>query len=287
MKNNYLARMGVTEGDPYTYPGIPGSHHTYTTGEVWECRYAKEQTCFRLLSPGAEKVKVKLYRSGRQGNLYKEVMLYPAGGGFREGVVKEDLNGCFYTFQVYIRGEWLAETPGLFALAVGVNGKRAAIIDWSATHPEGWQQEERSAPLHPADAVIYELHLRDFSTGPASGIRYRGKYLAFTQEGTYNREGRSTGIDHLKELGITHLHLLPVFDFSSVDETDSRYRYNWGYDPQNYNVPEGSYATDAYDPVRRIREFKEMVMALHRAGIRVVMDVVYNHTWQAAKSAFE
>lgn len=168
-----------------------------------------------------------------------------------------------------------------------MNGKRAAVIEWSTTHPEDWQQEERPAPLPSADAVIYELHLRDFSTGPASGIRYRGKYLAFTQEHTYNREGKSTGIDHLEEFGITHLHLLPVFDFSSVDETDSRYRYNWGYDPQNYNVPEGSYATDAYDPMRRIREFKEMVMALHRAGIRVVMDVVYNHTWQVAKSAFE
>ena len=187
-----------------------------------------------------------------------------------------------------IKDKWLGDTPGINAKAVGVNGKRAAIIDMRATDPEGWAQDKRPALASPADAVIYEMHHRDFSIDPSSGIQHKGKFLALTEEGTLSPEKLATGIDHLKELGVTHVHILPSYDYASVDETKlDENKYNWGYDPQNYNVPDGSYSTDPYNPSIRIKEFKQMVQALHKAGIRVVLDVVYNHTFNTAESNFE
>ena len=169
-----------------------------------------------------------------------------------------------------------------------MNGKRAAIIDMKATDPEGWAEDRRPPLQSFADIVIYEMHHRDFSVSPASGIEHKGKFLAMTEEGTLSPEGLATGIDHLKELGVTHVHLLPSYDYASVDETKlSENQYNWGYDPQNYNVPDGSYSTDPYDPATRIREFKQMGRAPTRPGIRVILDVVYNHTFNIAGSNFE
>mgnify|MGYP003587398777 FL=1 len=168
---------------------------------------------------------------------------------------------------------------------VGINGKRAAIIDFNETNPEGWEKDKRPELKNVADIALYELHVRDFSMSPNSGMKNKGKFLAFTEQGTKNTAGQATGIDHLKELGITHVHLLPSYDYASVDETKlNENKYNWGYDPLNYNVPEGSYSSDPANPVARIKEFKQMVQSLHQANIRVVMDVVYNHTFVGEES---
>ena len=200
---------------------------------------------------------------------------------------RETARGCSYTFGIFYDGRWLSETPGVRAKAVGVNGDRAAIVDLRETDPEGWEEDLRPPMSSPTDIVIYEMHHRDLSIAPDSGVKHKGKYLALTEEGTRSAEGLATGLDHLKELGVTHVHLLPSFDFGSIDE--SRLQdgvYDWGYDPKNYFVPEGSYATDPYDPAVRIREFKQMVRSLHRNGIRVVMDAVYNHTHRTEESNF-
>ena len=203
-------------------------------------------------------------------------------------VVSKDLIGKFYTFNVKIDDKWQGDTPGINARAVGVNGKRAAIIDWQSTNPDGWESDTRPPLKSPADMIIYEMHHRDFSVDSTSGVKNKGKYLALTEHGTMNSDKLLTGIDHLIELGVTHVHLLPSFDYASVDETRlNENSYNWGYDPQNYNVPDGSYATDPYQPATRVKEFKQMVQALHKAGIRVIMDVVYNHTFNTDESNFE
>ena len=198
------------------------------------------------------------------------------------------LKGKFYAFNVKVDDQWLGDTPGVLAKALGVNGDRAAVINMADTNPEGWENDARPALKDFSDISLYEMHHRDFSIDSTANIRHNGKYLALTEEGTVTADGAKTGIDHLKELGVTHVHLLPSFDYSSVDETKPDLpQYNWGYDPKNYNAPEGSYATDPFQPEVRIREFKQMVMALHKAGIRVVMDVVYNHTAVTKGSNFE
>ena len=199
-----------------------------------------------------------------------------------------DVKGLFYTFCAKVSGVWREPSPGLFAIAVGVNGKRGAVVDLRDTNPEGWEEDQRPPFVHPADAVIYEMHHRDFSVSADSGIRSKGKFLALTEAETNSMNGSATGLSHLIELGVTHVHLLPSFDFASIDEAHpEKVQYNWGYDPLNYNVPEGSYATDPFDPCCRIREFKKMIMSLHQAGLRVVLDVVYNHTYTVGGSNFE
>ena len=191
-------------------------------------------------------------------------------------------------FNVKVNGKWLGDTPGIMAKAVGVNGKRAAVIDLRSTDPEGWANDVRPLLKDYADIIVYEMHHRDFSLDSVSGIRNKGKFLALTELGTTTSQGEKTGIDHLKELGVTHVHILPSYDYASVDESKpDKAQYNWGYDPQNYNVPDGSYSTDPYKPDVRIKEFKQMVQALHKAGIRVVLDVVYNHTFNTEESNFE
>ena len=248
-------------------------------GDWEEMVYAPEETKFALWAPTAEEVNLKLYAEGEGGDPTRILPMKADKDGLWGTTVDGDLNGQFYTFDVKVKGAWLGDTPGVWAKAVGVNGNRAAIIDLDATDPEGWEQDARPELKSFADIVLYEMHHRDFSIDSLSGIEHRGKFLALTEEGTQSANGQKTGIDHLKELGVTHVHILPSFDYSSVDETRlDTPQYNWGYDPKNYNVPDGSYATDPYNPEVRIREFKQMVMAMHRAGIRVVMDVVYNHT---------
>lgn len=237
-------------------------------------------TQFKLWSPMADAVRVNLYDLGRGGEPFDTVTLAknPANGVW-SGMVDRQLYGKYYTFQIYKDGKWLAETPGVWAKAVGANGKRAAIIDFAATDPEGWASDKGPAVKNFSDVIVYEMHHRDMSMHPNSGIANKGKFLALTEHGTTNPEGLATGIDHLKELGVTHVHILPSFDFCSVDETNlPANMYNWGYDPQNYNVPEGSYSTNPSNPATRVSEMKQMVKALHDAGIGVIMDVVYNHT---------
>ena len=237
-----------------------------------EMSYSPSETTFRLNAPS--KPTLRLYEAGRGGKAYKKVKLTQSGDNTWAVTVKGDLKGKFYTFDI---GH--GETPGAFAKAVGCNGERGAIVDMKETNPTGWESDRRVPTKSPADLIIYELHHRDFSIDPSSGLMHKGKYLALTEQ---------KAIDHLKKLGINAVHILPSFDFASIDESKPDVpQYNWGYDPLNYNVPEGSYSYDANLPTRRIMEFKQMVQALHKAGIRVILDVVYNHTFDLTNSNFE
>ena len=241
-----------------------------------EMMYSKEKTMFVLNSPTAGKssVTIRLYKDGQGGKAYKTLKMKKMGDERWEATVKGDLKGKFYTFDI---GK--GETPGTFAKAVGVNGNRGAIVDLYDTDPVGWDKDVRPAIQSPADLVIYELHVRDFSISPTSGLKYKGKYLALTEP---------KAIEYLKKLGVNAIHFQPLFDFASIDETRlDKPQFNWGYDPKNYNVPEGSYSTNPYAPGTRIKEFKEMVMALHKAGIRVIFDAVYNHTFDINGSNFQ
>lgn len=246
-------------------------------------------THFRLWSPKATEARVNIYDSGRGGKAVNVLpMTFHADNGTWTASVPEQLYGKYYTFQILWQGKWLDETPGVWAKAVGANGQRAAIIDFAQTNPEGWEMDHGPKVDSFNDVIIYEAHHRDLSMDPSSGVANKGKFLALTEHDTKSPQGEATGIDHLKDLGITHIHILPSFDFNSVDETNlQKNTYNWGYDPQNYNAPEGSYSTNPSDPSARVREMKAMIKALHYAGIGVVMDVVYNHTAQNDGSNFE
>ena len=251
-----------------------------------ECVYNGNSTDFTVWSPAAEAVQLRLYKSVGE-SAFMTVDMKKSRNGLWKAVVKEDIKGSFYTFSVCIDGKWLDETAGIAAKAVGVNGQHGAVIDWADTDPEGWA-EDKSPKIDPSDIIVYELHHRDFSVHQTSGIDNKGKYLALTEEGTKNPDGLATGIDHLKELGVTYVQLLPSTDFATIDETRLEdNQYNWGYEPLNYNAVEGSFSTDPYNPVTRIKEFKQMVQALHKAGFRVILDVVYNHTTHAPNTGFE
>jgi pullulanase len=251
-------------------------------GAVW----TKEETRFRVWAPTAEQVAVHLYRSGEQEESFLGITMAKDLKGTWVAAVEGDWNGTYYTYMVTVDSE-TKEAVDPYAKAVGVNGNRGMVIDLSATNPEGFLEEQKPIFNHATDAIIYELHIRDFSVNQSSGMRNKGKYLAFTENGTTNFQGDKTGVDYLKKLGITHVHLLPSFDFMTVDETRlSEEQYNWGYDPKNYNVPEGSYSTDPYNGKVRVREYKQMVQALHQNGLRVIMDVVYNHTMESMESNF-
>ena len=239
-----------------------------------EVIYSPEKTVFTLFAPNdAKQVVVRIYDEGLGGKAKKSVKMKRIANEQWQTTVKGDLMGKFYTFDM-----GLGECPGVFAKAVGVNGKRGAIIDFSKTDPEGWNQDQHPVTKSPADLVIYEMHHRDFSIN-RKDAKYPGKFMALTEP---------WAISHLKELGVNAVHILPSYDYGSVDETRlSDNKYNWGYDPVNYNVPEGGYSTDPYKPEVRIREFKQMVKALHEAGIRVILDVVYNHTYDIEHSNFQ
>lgn len=201
-----------------------------------------------------------------------------------------DWKGTLYAFRVKIGNTWSLEVPDPYARAVGINGKRGMIIDPKDTDPPGWASDKSPAfskTNSPTDAIIYELHIRDASIDPGSGIQHKGLFAGLAESGTVSKQGLATGLDHLKELGVTHIHLLPFFDYNSVDESrpDSA-QYNWGYDPLNYNTPEGSYSTNPYDGITRIKELKQLVAAFHRHGLRIIMDVVYNHTALTGASNF-
>ncbi len=241
-------------------------------GQFNEMEYGKTQTVFHLNASSTPKL--RLYKSGQGGKPVKTIKMRAIGNDRWEATVKGNLAGMFYTFDI---GK--GECPGTFAKAVGVNGNRAAILNMADTNPEGWADDRRPALASPADQIIYELHMRDFSISSTSGMQHKGKYLALAEP---------RAIAYLKSLGINAIHFQPLFDYASVDETQlHRPQFNWGYDPKNYNVPEGSYSTDPYKPEVRIREFKTMVQALHKAGIRVIFDAVYNHTFDIEGSNFQ
>ena len=252
-----------------------------------ECVYLGNETVFTVWAPDAEAAQLRLYRSASDEAAFKIVNMKMSKDGLWKAVVREDVKGAFYTFSVQKAGQWLEETAGIAAKAVGVNGMRGAVIDWADTDPEGWA-EDKSPEIKPSDIIVYELQHRDFSIHQTSGVTNKGKYLALTEEGTKNPDGLATGIDHLKEIGVTYVQLLPSTDFATIDETRLEdNQYNWGYEPLNYNAVEGSFSTDPYNPVIRIKEFKQMVQALHAAGFRVILDVVYNHTTNASNTGFE
>lgn len=257
----------------YTYDGDD-------LGAVW----TKEQTNFRVWAPTAEKMELNLYESGTPGkdDLIETIEMEPDVSGTWTAVKAGDLNGAYYTYRVTIDGA-TNEVCDPYARTTGVNGKRAMVIDLSSTNPEGWENDSNPhAGERITDAIIYELHLRDLASDASSGITNVGKFLEMTETGTTTKSGIATGIDHIRELGATHVHLLPIYDFGSVDET-FKYEnlYNWGYDPVNYNVPEGSYSTDPYNGEVRVAEVKQMVQAMHENGLSVIMDVVYNHVYSA------
>lgn len=258
--------------------------YTYT-GDDLGAVYTKESTAFRIYAPVASDVTLNLYSDGLSDSLIRSVNMAKDINGTWIHTETGDINGTYYTYSVTNAGI-TAEAVDPYAKAVGANGKRGMVIDLDSTDPSNWNKDKSPAFSNMTDAVIYELHVRDLSSDDSFDFKYPGKFLALTETGVKNSSGLSIGLDHLKELGITHLHLLPAFDYASVDETSDTAQFNWGYDPENYNVPEGSYSTDPYNGEVRIKEFKQMVQTLHDNGIRVVMDVVYNHTSATADSNF-
>lgn len=249
--------------------------------------YSPQTSFFRIWSPPAQQVQLFLYDEGINSKPIATHALQKDIDGTWTLLLKGDYLGKFYTFQVMIDGKWMDEVPDPYAKAVGVNGKRAMVVDLTKTNPTGWEKDKSPSFQQKTDAIIYELHVRDASMHTNSGIQHKGKFLGLTEKGTKNSHGEATGLDHLKQLGVTHIHLLPSYDFYSVDETKlNQPQYNWGYDPLNYNVPEGSYSTNPYDGNVRIKEFKQLIKTLHENGMRVIMDVVYNHTMLTENSYF-
>ena len=275
-----LPNVYSTQGfeDAYTYTGND-------LGATWTA----EKTSFRLWAPTATEVKVNLYRSGTPGtqDRMEQLVMTPDVNGTWIAEKEGDLHGVYYTYQVTVDGKTV-EACDPYARTTGVNGQRAMVINLDSTDPEGWEKDtDPNAGKNITDAVIYELHIRDLSIDESSGIVNKGKFLGLTELGTTNANGIPTGLDHIKSLGITHLHLLPSYDYASVDESKlDTPQFNWGYDPLNYNVPEGSYSTDPFNGEVRVAEMKQMVHVLHENGISVVMDVVYNHVYSADSFCF-
>lgn len=255
--------------DAYTYEG-----------DDLGATYSKESTSFRVWAPTANKIELNLYEAGNGGSATDVIEMTSDVKGTWVATVDGDLNGTYYTYTAYFDGKTNKDIVDPYARTVGVNGKRSMVLDLDSTDPNGWDSDSRHTYANTTDMSIYELHIRDFSIDSDSGITNKGKYLAFTETGTKDSNGVPTGIDHLVDLGITSVHILPSYDYGSVDETKlDTAQYNWGYDPQNYNAPEGSYSTDPYNGEVRVNEYKQMVQGLHNAGIGVIMDVVYNHTY--------
>jgi pullulanase len=268
--------------------------------------YSPAKTSFRVWAPGADSVEVLLYTSGKSDECpYAHIAMRREDGGFWYAEAGGDIKNTYYVYGVTrndneslnskdMKRSFMQATDP-YAKALGVNGKRGMVLCLEETDPPGFRTHAKPPLAAPTDSVIYELHVRDLSMHPHSGIKHRGKYAGLAEKGTvnagpeffYRGKAVTTGLDHIRDLGITHIHLLPVHDFGSVDEACISAEYNWGYDPENYNAPEGSYSTDPFDGAVRIREFKTMVQALHEEGIRVIMDVVYNHVYSAGESNFE
>lgn len=275
LRNTLKADTGLYEAEDFE------KKYTYDGNDLGAYR-SPETTVFKVWAPTAKSVTLNLYESG-DPSADDGIGTYDMsrdGSGVWSVRADKDLAGVYYTYTADF-GDLANEACDPYARAVGVNGKRAMVIDLDATDPEGWEDDfNPNAGKNSTDAVIYELHIRDLSADLSSGIKNTGKFIGLTETGTVNSGGVPTGLDHIADMGITHLQLTPVYDYATVDESKpDAPQYNWGYDPLNYNVPEGSYSTDASDGAVRVREFKQMVRAVHSRGISVVMDVVYNHTY--------
>lgn len=270
----------------WTFGHIDFSTYSHYTQGSLGVLCSPQSTIIRLWAPTAQRVVLRLFQLS-DGDDHYHILDFKQVNTIWELVLLGNQHGVYYTVQCQIDNKWMDSVPDPYAFAVGVNGKRGMICNFDLTNPPGWDIDKRVLPEQYTDMVIYELHVRDFSIDNYSGIKHKGKFLAFTEEGTRSPEGLKTGIDHLIELGISHVHLLPVFDFFTVDEArPEKNEYNWGYDPLNFNALEGSYASDAVNGATRIKEFKQLVQKLHEKGIGVIMDVVYNHTGLIHHSSF-
>lgn len=249
--------------------------------------YTKERTSITLWIPFAEQVVWRIYDNGIGGKLLKELLLTGHEDGTWSAVINKDLHGRYYTIQVKNHGKWLNEIPDIYAFSTGVNGQRGMIFDPEKTNPEQWKEDQYIHLSHYTDASIYELHVRDFTQHPESGVNNNGLFLGLAEENTHNAIGEKTGLNHLVDLGISHVHLLPISDYCKLDERTPQNGYNWGYDPLNFNTLEGSYSTNPFDGMSRIIEFKKLVQTLHKNHIGVVLDVVYNHTGLVEDAYFD
>lgn len=274
--------------DPKDYDAYP-----VYEGNDLGVSYTPDRTTIKVWSPAVKMVELRLYDQPLGGEPKETIQMQREAFGVWVSLLEGDRKGTFYTVRTQRQdGSWGKEKPDPYATAVGTNGERGCIVDLDATDPDGWVNDRRPPFAHPSQAVIYELHVRDLSSHPGSGITNRGKFLGLTETGTTLEDADNplsgkipTGLDHILSLGVTHIHLLPSFDYASVDESQlDKPQFNWGYDPKNYNAPEGSYSTDPANASVRIREFKQMVQTLHSKGLRVVMDVVYNHTFSGEDS---
>jgi pullulanase len=251
-------------------------------GVIWKVN----EVNINVWSPTASDVSFQLYKAGNGGNPLKVIALKKQIKGNWTYKLAGNWEGYYYTFKIKYKNTWLNEVPDPYAKAVGVNGNRGMIVNLENTNPDLWAFDKSPELKYQTDAVIYELHVRDASIHPQSGIVNKGKFLGLTEVGTKSPMGLPTGLDYIKNLGVTHVHLLPSFDFKSLDESLSTPQYNWGYDPKNYNVPEGSYATNPFDGKVRINEFKKLIQSFHNNNIGVILDVVYNHTGDTENSIF-
>ena len=266
------------------------SKFTYK-GKDLGATWTEEATTFKVWAPTAQKVQLALYEAGdpKYDDRISTIDMKMGDKGVWSAVVEGDLNGTYYTYLVSVDGK-VNEACDPYATTTGVNGKRAMVIDMDSTDPEGWSEDVGPhKDMEQTDAIIYELHVRDLSIDDSSGVseENKGKYLGVVETGTTTENGVSTGLDHMVDMGVTHVHLLPVYDYGSVkeDQLDTP-QFNWGYDPVNFNVPEGSYSSDPYEGEVRVKEFKQMVKGLHDNNINVVMDVVYNHVYDADSYCF-
>lgn len=280
-----LTACGSSQGED-KYMGYP-----IPIAPLQEMIYNPTQTQFSVWAPDAEEVRVLIYHKGEDGHAEQMHNLDKnEDTGLWTTVVSGDLMGLYYTFNIKINEVWQGDTPGIMAKAVAVNGKRAAIIDWAQTNPAGWAQDTLPRFTKTTDAILYELHPRTFTIAPSSNVAdsVKGKFLGIVAHGVFkDYENISTALDHIKDLGVTHVKLMPSFDFTGKDERfHTEENFSWGYDPLNYNIPEGLYSTNPFDPYTRIKEFKEMVLKLHKAGLRVIMDVSYAYSTPAL-SGFE
>ena len=256
------------------------------TGNDLGATYKKDKTVFKVWSPLADEAAVLLYHKCTDEKPYRRLPMTKSKEGVWSKVAHGDLNGVYYTYQINHDG-LIEETIDIYAKTAGVNGIMGMVIDMEETNPAGWDSYEPIKLESYTDAVLYELHVRDFSIDKSGHFCYKGRFLAFVEKGLVNDAGDPVGIDHIKDLGVTHVHLMPCFDYQTVDEADyHRPQFNWGYDPMNFNVPEGSYSTNPFNGKTRVAEFKRLIHALHSAGIGVIMDVVYNHTYATADSCF-
>ena len=262
--------------------------NAYHTKQPLGAFCSADGTLFRLWAPTAGEVTLRLYSVGDGAAPEQVLPMQPKGKGIWEYETRENLDGTYYDYAVTTE-DGIYETADPYGTACGINGIRSTVLDLRQTDPENWHLDK--APAQKPEQIIYELHIKDFSWDPAGGFdaQDRGKYTAFTKTGTTlcGNGVNCTGLDYLKHLGVTHIQILPMYDYGSVDERAPEAAYNWGYDPVNYNVPEGSYSSDPYHPQVRIRQLKQMVAALHANGFRVIMDVVYNHTYSLNSPLFK